>query len=283
MVCNSSSFGVFDLRVVDGNASTAVTTAPTWVQWLVVQPSLRASVCSEPVPPPSTAVWSNASFVEIDVRDSVASALLSSGVARFVVYGRGVDGAGNVGVVEAMEWWVDTVPPAPPAIMSSPDAVTMYEQALFSFDSSNTSLSPGRVTVLYRVYRNGVVVGGANVTGSSLTLSVAAGYTYELEAWSVNQAGVAGTTTTSYTWQVLSSLVVVSQPGRHSGIGQPLIVFASNWTGQRARDVSGMTLQFLLLNDPNLGAFHTPLVCDPGRIGTATMQVHGSHMSQSSL
>ena len=228
----------------------------------------------------------------VNVSGVVAVAVADSPIAHFALYTQALDAAGNVGNVSVFEWWVDALPPQPPAIVSAPDAVTASTAATFVVKLPATDASPGQISFAYTVTalsvdgsgRSTVVAAGrfpdpapVNTAPTTVSLSnaLATGVSYTLTVVSVTQSRVVGTVPSTYSWHVLSSapaVTVLVKPDAVSGTLRPTFTFAADWGGGAPDGAGNVTFAVALVNDPDLGAAHRPHVCDGSPTNTATQR-----------
>ena len=190
-------------------------------------------------------------------------------MGRFVLFTRAFDGAGNVGSMSTVEWWVDTLPPAPPVILSAPDGVSLSTNASFVFKLVG-STSPGRMSFVYNFTGSVPAVDAVvalpllpqpsptNDAPVSLSLSgLAPGRTYTVSIASVSQAGMRSMSSSVLAWQTLSSppsVLVTARPDAISGSDRPAFQFVAHWDAAPViPSHANFTYLVLLLGDVGTG------------------------------
>jgi hypothetical protein len=116
----------------------------------------------------------------------------------------------------------------------------------------------------------GFVQAIVNSTGASatftgtITLSGLLARAYTLRVWAIDQAGWRSTSPAITNWRVETAVPevrIVSRPAPVSGSRKPVIRFAA--VSSASNDtVPEATFQVLLLDDPVLGEWHSPVVCN---------------------
>ena len=288
--CSTPSSSVFSVACVQPIVPHA--TAPCFRQWLL-QPFTSAASCSLQVTLPSSAsAWATlpADAAPLSLVPPVAAFTATNAVARFVLFTRAVDAAGNAGDVSAYEWWVDTLPPSPPVVVSGPDAVGLATLSIITLRLVGNT-APGHVRFDYVLTADGApysVPGSGNpaiaVPSPSnddpvvLSLSgLAADHAYAVTLAAVSQSGLRSTNTTTVSWIVLSSapsVIVTRQPDAVSGSARPSFHFVADW-GASSLGVAGegnLTFQTRLVGDSDLDGYHTPPLCDYGHLDAATQR-----------
>ena len=248
--------------------SVSYTTSPCRLQW-VLQSFTSAATCSQGGAGPSESAWitQSSSQLQLDLVAQVAACVAVNPVARFVLYTRAFDTAGNVGADSVVEWWVDTVQPQPPVIETAPELITVDPHAVLNFKLTG-DLSPGRVSFTYLLTADGVAVsrpGGNPVVpqptpsnNDAVTLSLpdlAPNHAYRIEITSVSQSGVQSVPAV-VTWQLLSSapsVLVPVRPDAISGSDRPKFQFVANWgDSQVSQSQANIRFQVMLLGDPGM-------------------------------
>ena len=241
----------------------------------------------------STQAWSvlDGSSSVVDVTSSVAAVVASKpSSSQFTVYSQAFDAATNVDAIQSLHWFVDTVPPLRPTIVSEPSPIMLSPLAVFEFQLTDDT-SPGQLTFVYTLTVNNqpfVAAGGnppipapsPNDAIVKLTLSgLTVGDTYTISVWSVDQAGHVSVQASVFSWSIINSapaVTVLSHPDATSGSKFPQFRFAAKWAsnfGVQSNSSDGsiaeVSYQVLLLGDSFLGAWHEPEQCVDGGNGTA--------------
>ena len=234
----------------------------------------------------------------VNITSLVALALQDSPVARFVLWARAVDEAGNVGNASRYEWWVDTAPPDAPVVTSAPDAITTSTIATLVMKSLTGLASPGQLTFTYTLaagpsggpFTRYAIVGGSpavpppspvNTAPSTLVLpNLTPGQSYVVTLVAVSQSGVVSANATSVSWHVLAAaptVAVLAHPADVSGGLRPVFVFAADWGEGLVAEV-GVTVQFqmALVGDDQLSAFHAPRQCANGSSSSSSSGSNGT-------
>ncbi len=267
-----------------------VATAPCFLEWVLQVSSVGAATsCGvggqgepegalwQPMPSPGSP--------SLALGPLVTAAAGPEGDVQVVLYTRARDAAGNVEVAGRTLWYVDRGVPGAPTLPQPPDQVTLLRVHNFEFHLRDAS--PGALALNYTlVGRGGALVPGlppASVPAPSAgdptalisTLGLPAldpGAQYTLRVWAVDQAGHVSVDALEVSWHVLAALppvALLAGPSPVSGTWLPSLRVGVDWGAQGPPPGDeGVTLEFSLLGDRSLGAFHAPSVCNGSLAGT---------------
>jgi hypothetical protein len=228
---------------------------------------------------PGTSTLTVSSWTPLSLSTAVWSPPVTSD-GFYVLFVRAVDGAGNVGGVSNVSWWLDSTPPSSPPVMTrTPDAVTLSRDALFELQGVDDG-SPGQLSFRYRWFSGGVLKSNSGVgdgfvpvpalpsTPTSVVqlrlIDGAVDSSHLIEVASVDALGRASALSTSFGWRVLAAapvVAVLSQPANVSGNATATFVMAAAWKNgaSRSDDASASAFQVMLLNGGgDAGQWHDP-------------------------
>jgi hypothetical protein len=276
-VCNSSDALAFDAVCSETDSSD---TAPCFVEWRMDTLSVSAvsssggdCVVNDGASTSGPGVGTQAGAVGASWARVNGSLVLPepSRDGQYRVWWRAVDAAGNAGVADSMQLWLDTTPPStPPSFVSKPDAVSFLTTARFEVQAVGDT-SPGRLSVVYELTRGTVVepLGTAPLpeptnddTVQLLVGDLVGDVSYSMRAWMQDQAGHRSAKAAQYSWFVASvapTVAIASRPSPVSSLMQPVFVFSAVWGNGTSRQGVVPDASFLVslvgLNSP-----HSP--CD---------------------